>query len=176
GPHVFHDLDADLLEGRSLTGEIVLEDPLGELLTHHRPAVLKAEAFFQLGAVFICRCGSYAVDHRVGEVHVLLEESTEVSAAQSGECREAVPSRITVALDVVARHDRERSRPALPAAVQGRGDETEGRRRSRSRLEVMHDVGVGLVEPPADRVEVVPALGDRERNDPYFWSDILSIT
>jgi hypothetical protein len=36
---------------------------------------------------------------------------------------------------------------------------------SRSRLQIMHDIGVCLVELPSDRVEVVPALGDRQRDD-----------
>ena len=94
-------------------------------------------------------------------MHLLLEESTKFRTAQGGECRETAPRHIPVARNIVTRHDRERGHPPLPTTVQRRSDEAEGGLRSRSRLQIMHDVGIGLVELPADRVEVVAALGDR---------------
>ena len=71
----------------------------------------------------------------------------------------------TVALQVVAGHDREGRKPALAAAPERLGDQAEGGARHRAWLEVADHIRVAGVEVAGDVTDVVAALGDCQGHD-----------
>jgi hypothetical protein len=105
------------------------------------------------------------VDHRVREPHLALDPVSELLVAQPRERGEREPRERAVALQVVARHDRERRHAALAPAAQRRGDQAERRPRRRARLEVGGHVA-DRVELAAHGVDAVAALGHGQRHDP----------
>ena len=77
-----------------------------------------------------------------------------------------LPRELAVALEVVARHHREGREAPLPAAAQRLRDQAERRLRRGAGLEVGGHLGALGVELAGDVVDVVAALGDRQRHDP----------
>jgi hypothetical protein len=139
---------------------------LGERLADDRPGVLDAEARPDLLAVGVGGLGGDAVHHRVGEPHLALDPVAQLGVAQPREGAEHLPAQVPVALQVVARHHRERRQPALPPPPQRLHDQAEGGPRHRIGPEVGDHAWVGLVELRGGGVEVVAALRDGERDDP----------
>ena len=164
--NLVHHLHADLLVLRAPGRKGVLEHPLRVGLADHRPLVLDAEPLPDLGPVGVGGDRGDAVDHGVGKAGLVLDPVAEVRVPQPGERGEHPLAQVTVALQVVTRHDRERGLAALPAAPQCLGDQAERGPRHRARLEIAQHVRVGHVELAGDVAEVVAALGDRQRHDP----------
>ena len=135
---VVDDLRAGVLQRRPPEAELVLEHPLRERLAHHRPLVLDAEPLGQSGAVVVGGDRGDAVDHAVGEPHLLLHPLAELRVPQPGERGEAAAGGVAVALDVVAGQHGERRDAALPTPVERLDDQAERRLRRRARLEVVH--------------------------------------
>ena len=131
-----------------------------------RPAIVDPEPGAHLCAVRVGGGRRDPVDHAVGEVDLPLHPVRQLRVAQARERREHPARHPAVVLDVVAGHDRERCDPALTAARQARGQEAERGARDGSRREVMDHVRLGRIELAGRLVEVVAALGHRERDDP----------
>ena len=102
----------------------------------------------------------------VGERTFSRDPVAELRVAQAGEGGERRARERAVALQVVARHHRERRDLALAPAPQRLGHEPEHRLRRPVRLEVRRHGGVVLDELAGRVVEVVAALGDGQRDDP----------
>ncbi len=166
GLDVVDDLHADLLVRRAPVREGVLEHPLDERLADDRPAVLDVEALVDLLDVLVARRRRDAVDHAVGEAHLALDPVAELRVAQPRERGEGGAGERAVALEVVARHHREGDDLALAPARQRLGHEPEHRLRRRAVLEVLRHRRVVLDELAGPVVEVVAALGHRQRHDP----------
>ncbi len=118
GLDVVDDLHADPLQRRPPGGEAVLEHPLGERLTHHRPPVVDAEPVREHGPVRVGGHRGDPVHHRVRERDVLLDPVGQLRVPQPGERADHRVRHRAVALDVVAGHDRERLDPGGAAAGQ----------------------------------------------------------
>ena len=163
--HVGDHLHTDRLESRTAGRERVLENPLGERFGDHGPPVRDAGARLHLIAEFGWRGRGDSVDHRVRESCVVADPlgQTGVLAARKGD--EGLACDVPVALDVVARHHRERGVPGVATTTEGLDDEAERRRRNSTRLEIGLDRRVGQIEFPCRGREVVSALGDGERHD-----------
>ena len=166
GLDVVDDLHADVLVRRPPGAELVLQHPLGERLAHHRPAIVDPEARAHLLDVLVGGRGRDAVDHAVGERDALRDPVAELRVAQACEGGERRAREPAVALQVVARHDRERLDLALAPPPQRLGHEPEHRLRRPVRLEVRHHRRVVLDELAGRVVEVVAALGHGQRHDP----------
>ena len=100
--HVVGHLCANGLPCRASCGEVVLDNPLYEVLAVDRSlvvgAVLLVEPLDVLGA-----CGwSDAVDHRVGERHVLLHPCSQLLVLCLDERHECAACSVAVVLQVVA--------------------------------------------------------------------------
>ncbi|CAM3697551.1 hypothetical protein TSOC111612_09585 [Tsukamurella ocularis] len=162
---VVDNLHAGVLESRSPGAEGVLEHPLGVRLGHHGPAVVDARPRRDLGAQAVGRRRGDPVDHRVGEAHVLGDPVRKTGIGQAGEGGEGALRDVPVALDVVARHDREGGDAAVAPPAQGLGDVPEDGARRRPLLQIVPDVRVLGVELAGGRGEVVAAFRDGEGDD-----------
>ena len=159
-------LDANELQGRPAAGEGVLQDPLREGFGVNRPPILDAVLGQHARARLVRRHRRNAVDHRVGERHVLGDPGGEVGVFAPGEAQDRGPRHMPVALDVVAGHHRERWRACLPTPRQPGGDVPENARRQvRARLQIVQRERVARVELAGGVVDAVAALGDRQRHD-----------
>ena len=169
GLYVIDDLDPGLGVGRPPGSENVLEHPLGIGLADDRPLVLDAEPVPDLGPVGVGGHRGDAVHHGVGEAHLTLDPGGQVGVPEPGEGGERAAGPIAVALQVVAGHDGERGLAALPATAQRLSDQSERGPRDRAGRQVGEHVRVGRVELAGGVVDVVPALGDGQRDDPGRW-------
>lgn len=100
---------ADFLERRATVAEVVLEHPGGERLGDDGPAVVDPPEFgcHDVDRLGGGRRGGDPVHHRVGgELRVRGDPFAETGIRTVGVGGERVPRDVTVALDVVARHDR----------------------------------------------------------------------
>jgi hypothetical protein len=113
--HVFHRQHADLFERRPAGGKVVLERPGGERLRDHRPLVFDAELLGQSRDDLGGGDRGDSVDHRVGEFRVLRHPAGQAGVGSIREGAECLPRDVSVALDVVAGHDRRRFDAALAA-------------------------------------------------------------
>ena len=125
GRHVVDEQHVDVLERRAAVGEVVLEHPRRERLGGHRPLVLDAEFACQHGDDVGRGDRGDPVDHRVGEAGVLAHPLGQPRVHAFGVRRERLPGDVSVAFDVVARHDRGRCDTAVAPSRQRVGDQTE---------------------------------------------------
>lgn len=170
GDDVVNNLDADLVVIRATLGELLLQDPLGEVLADNRPGILVAVLFLDVLAVLVGGLRVDAVNHGVGERDVLLHPGRQLRIDGLGEAQEHLRGDVTVALDVVAAHHRERGDALLLAGDDGGGDEAEegdetGEVVLLDGLDVGGDLRVIELEIAGDVVEVVATFGDSQGND-----------
>ena len=166
GDDVVDHLHPDLLPRGSPGGEVVLDHPLGEGLADHRPGVLHTECPPQLGDVGPRGARGDAVHHAAGEGDVPVDPVRQIGVAHRGLADHRRAGRLPVTGQVVAAHDRQRSDPRLPATPQRLNDVAEGGRRLAGVLGVVDGSGCLSAERAGGVVNVVAALGDRQRDDP----------
>ncbi len=159
------DLDPGVGVGRPPGSEGVLEHPLAVGLADDRPLVFDAEPVPDLVPVGVGGHRGDAVHHGVGEADLALDPGGQAGITEPGEGGERAAGSIAVVLQVVTGHDRERGLAALPATAQRLGDQAERGPRDRAGLQVGEHVRVGRVELAGGVVDVVPALGDGQRDD-----------
>ena len=102
-------LCADFLPCGATSSKVVLDDPLYEVLTIYRRlvlcAILLVESLDVLGM-----CGwSDAIDHRVGESHVLLHPCRKLLVLRLYKRHESAAGRIAIVLKIVTREDGDRA-------------------------------------------------------------------
>ena len=166
GDDVVDHLHPDLLPRGPPGGEVVLDHPLGEGLADHRPGVLHTECPPQLGDVGPRGARGDAVHHAAGEGDVPVDPVRQLRVAHRGLADHRRAGRLPVTGQVVAAHDRQRRDPRLPATPQRLNDVAEGRRRLARVLGVVDGPGAEGAELAGGIVNVVAALGDRQRDDP----------
>ena len=166
GHDVLDHLHPDPLEGRAACGEVVLENPLGEGLAHHRPGVLDAQPGAEIGDVLRRGLRGDPVHHAVGEGDVLFDPDRQLRIAHSGLGDDGGARDLAVAGQVVAAHDREGAGTGLAASAQRLHDVAEGGG-GRVRVGGVMDGARGLgAEGAGGVVDVVSALGHRQGDDP----------
>lgn len=170
GDDVVNNLDADLVVIGAALGELLLEDPLGEVFADDRPGILVAVLFLDVLTVLVRGLRGDAVNHGVGERDVLLYPGGQLRIDGLGEAQEHLRGDVTVALDVVAAHHCKRGDALLLAGDDGGGDEAEeGDETGEVVLLDGLDVGGNLrvieLELAGDVVEVVATFGDGQGND-----------
>ena len=148
--NVGHHLDADLLQRRAPSGEVIFQRPLRERLTHHRPRVLDVEAFPDLHSVFICGDGSDSVHHGVRESDVAGHPFTQLRISEPGKRGEDFLRHMTVALDVVAGHHREGLDATRAPAHQGLCYQAERGGRDCTRSQICLDSRIRVIEFAGD--------------------------
>ncbi len=170
---------ARLLQRRPAIGEVVLDHPGAERLGHHRPPVVDTEVAAHLGGHLQSRCGSDAVDHRVGERAVFADPFGQLGIDAFGAGQHGPLGDLTVVLDVVARHDgrggdslvttpgerlgdqRERGTVGIAVAAFGDGQRNDpGRRRSQHLQRRLRIVGsITVIDDRPDHLGVPGAVG-----------------
>ena len=162
---VCDELDFGLLEFRPAEREVVFEHPLRERLADDWPGVVDAEA--RLHLLDVGRRGDRrdAVDHGVRECDVGFDPLAERLVLAHRVGGEHLVRNFAVGLDVVGTHDGERRDTAITAAAQCLDGQAEDGRRRGIAGEVGGDRRVVVVEVTSDVMEVIAALGDRQRHD-----------
>src|SRR6202011_1340371 len=97
---------------------MIFDHPLFEGFRHDRPAIIDVELLFDQGAMLIGSRGSDAIDHAVWKYAVLSQPVPENGIPQLGERRQHLFGDLTVALDVVAGHQRERRNSACTPSIE----------------------------------------------------------
>ena len=165
GDDVVDHLHPDLLPWGPPGWEVVLDHPLGEGLADHRPGVLDTECPLQLGDVSPRGARGDAVHHAAGEGDVPVDPVRQLRVAHRGLADHRRAGRLPVTGQVVAAHDRQRRDPRLPTTPQRLNDVAEGGRRLARVLGVVDGSGCLSAERGGGIVNVVAALGDRQRDD-----------
>ena len=166
GDDVVDHLHPDLLPRGPPGGEVVLDHPLGEGFADHRPGVLDTECPLQLGDVGPRGARGDAVHHAAGEGDVPVDPVRQLRVAHRCLADHRRAGRLPVTGQVVAAHDRQWSDPRLPTTPQRLNDVAEGGRRLARVLGVVDSSGCLSAERGGGIVNVVAALGDRQRDDP----------
>jgi len=174
------DLNTDLLERRATVAELVLEHPLHEGLSDHRPGVLESELVEKDSLVLVAGAGSDTVNHAVGEGTVLLNPLGDLGVLQLGEGDAHGAADATVLLHVVAGEDGERLEAGGVAANKSLvnvAEECAGRSLA---LEVGGKVGVVGLELVCVFVVEVAALCDGHGDDlgvgvSHLGDDLLGV-
>jgi hypothetical protein len=155
---------ADGVEGRALVAEVVLDDPLGEGLRHHRPAVPHPELPFQRPPVPGIGLGGDPVHHAAREGDVLRDPPAELNVAELGEGHDRVSRGAPVVREVVAGEDGEGCDPSLTAQAQRLGEVAGDRSGPIWIAQVGGDLGLRGIEL-AVGVDAVAATGDGEGDE-----------
>src|SRR5580704_12576754 len=110
--------------------------------------------------------GSDAIDHAVWEYAVLRQPVPKNRIPQFGECRQHFLGNLTVALDVVAGHQRERWKPAGTPPIKS-FQKIPKRTAGFVRVsEIILNVRVLFVQISGRLINIVSAFRNRKRNDP----------
>jgi hypothetical protein len=158
GLDILYQLRADLLERRATIGEMVLDHPLGEGLGHDRPGILGANQAGDRLAISVCGRGHDAIDHGAGESH-LAHPLAQRRIAQAGKLGNDALHRGAIAGQVIAAHHRKRRNARCLAARQRFHQHARRRFRRGWVGEVMHHVGVALVELASCRIVAIALFG-----------------
>ena len=169
GGDVFDHLHPDLLPRGPPGGEVVLDHPLGEGLADHRPGVLDIGSALQVRDIAPRRARSGAIHHAAGEGDIAVDPVGQLRVAHGRLGDDRRSRHLPVAGQVVAAQDRERRNPLAPTPPQRLNDVAEGRRRLAGVGGVVDGPGAEGAELAGGVVDVVAALGDRQRDDPGGW-------
>ena len=145
--------------------EAILDHPLAERLGDDRRGVLDAEARRDRGAVLVGRRGRDAVDHRGGKRDLVADVAGKRAIAQRGEARRRCRDGAAVVRKVVAAQHGEGVHLRLAPPPQRLDQEARRGARPRRIGQVVHDVGMRLVERGGRRIVAVALLGDGQRDD-----------
>ena len=156
---------ADAVPVRTPGAEIVLDDPLAEVLVGDGHRVVDAELPCQRE---LPRAGRRhdAVDHRVGEGAVRVDPVGEVRVGRPCERNHGPPQHRAVALQVVAALAGERSDAPIAPKPERRQHCAERGARAIRVAGIVPDVRMLRVQTLRHGVDVVTALGDGQRDDP----------
>jgi hypothetical protein len=146
---------------------MVLDHPLPIGLGHDRPGVARAEPRRDALTVFVGGRRHDAVDCRRGAGHLRFHEGAEIAVGKRGEAADDALQDAAVRGEVVAGQQRERRRAGRAPAPQGGDDQARRGARGLAVGEVMHDVGMRLVQRAGRRVVAIALFGDGQRHDPY---------
>ena len=165
GGDVGDELGAGLLEGGAAGGELVLDDPLDEVLAEDRPGVVDAEVVAGDLSLAVGGRGGDAVDHGVGEGDGVAHPGAK--PASWAAARPATASRQTLPLcgHVVAGHDGEGREAGGAAGLEAGEDQAEDGLRVVRVAGVGDDRGALRVELAEGGVHEVAAFGDGQRDD-----------
>ena len=166
GGDVVDHLHPDLLQRGPPGGEVVLEHPLAEGFADHWPGVLNAESAPKLRDIRLRGLRGDPIDHAAGEGDVAVDPVGQLRVTHRGLGDDRRARHLPVAGQVVTAQDRERHGSRFPTASQRLDDVAEGRRRLTRVLGVVDGAGTEDVELACRVVDVVTALGDRQRDDP----------
>ena len=159
------ELDARGGEIGPARGKAILDHPLRERLGHHRPGVTHPECRGDRIAVGIRRFRHDAIDHGAGEGNVIRDPLAEVLRAKCRELRHDPLHGVAVGGEVVAAQHGEGRKSLRPSPRQRSHDEAGRRARRVKIVEIVHDIGMPLVEIAGLRRVAIALLGDRERDD-----------
>ena len=160
--HVRRDRCADLLQLRSRTEELVLNDPLDEIFRRDGHIVGASEQLARLLRVFDPRFRRYPVDHGARETDFAIDPPRQITVApriQIGP--QAAAQHLAVFPDVVAAQYRKRSCAGFPPSAQSISQECIDRR-FRSAGKLLLNDGIVQIQAPCV-VEIVAAFGDGDR-------------
>jgi hypothetical protein len=105
GGHIGDELRADFLPGGAARGEVILHNPLLELLAEHRPVVGDAIGVLHQPAFTVGGRGRDAVHHGVGEGDMGDDPIGEGRVEQAGQTGHGVARDNTIVGDIVTGHD-----------------------------------------------------------------------
>ncbi len=146
--------------------EVVFDHPLFEGFRHYRPSIIDSELLFDQGAMLIGCCGSNAIDHAVWKCALLNQPVPKNGIPQLGERRQHLLGNFTVALDVVARHQRERRKPPCTPAIEGLQEISKRTAGFMRVSEIILNVRILLVQISGRLINIVSAFRNRKRNNP----------
>src|SRR5882757_4756998 len=126
--------------------------------------------------MLVCRRGSDAIDHAIWKYAVLSQPVPKNGISQLGEGRQHLLGNFTVALDVVARHQRERRKPPCTPAIEGLQEISKRTAGFMRVSEIILNVRMLLVQIPGRLVDIVSTFRNRKRNNPGLGDAICSIT
>ena len=159
--------------------EIILDDPVLVRLAHHRPHVVDAGAFLEVGDVLGGRRGGDAIHHGARVPHLLLEPRAQRVVALGGVARgadDALLGHLAVVGKVVAGHHGEGpAAEAMTRRERGEDEAKDGGFRAggvdglgHGELGVVEDALVGEFEELVVALvegDAVAELGDGQRDD-----------
>ena len=165
GRDVVGELHTDLFPRWAPGYEFVFHHPLQERLAHHWPGILDAVALEQLLAVVAAGHWRDAVDHSVGEAHVLTYPAGQVRVEQLGEGQQGLARDRTIVRQVVAGHHRERPHAGFAAPPQRFAEKAEHALRGLRVGQIVPDLRQVSAKLAGAVVDAVAAFGDGQRDD-----------